>query len=261
MAFKDFATKGGSLLLVPYDKIVDNPRNVREDYGDISDLANDINQNGLKLPLIIQRNQRNDEAAVLVDGHRRIRAIKYAVEKLGSPIKQVECKFEAEGTNEGDRLISMFSTGMNVKPLTDLEQAKVIKRLVDLSWSIKDIATKINRKQKAIKTLLELHAAPLAIREKVEKKKLSTSAAVKLSKAPAEKQAEVLKDTESKKVGVKEVEKATKGVTSQISSRAIKLKLAKVRKILEKGEEPKYWQGVEFGIELCLGLKDLPPQE
>jgi hypothetical protein len=113
MAFKDFATKGGSLLLVPYDKIVDNPRNVREDYGDISDLANDINQNGLKLPLIIQRNQRNDEAAVLVDGHRRIRAIKYAVEKLGSPIKQVECKFEAEGTNEGDRLISMFSTGMN----------------------------------------------------------------------------------------------------------------------------------------------------
>jgi hypothetical protein len=100
----------------------------------------------------------------------------------------------------------------------------------------------------------------LKVREAVEKKKLSTSAAVKLSKASEEKQAEVLKDTDKgKKVKVKDVETATKGVASQISSRSLKLKLAKAKKILALGEEPKYWDGVVFGIEVCLGTAELPP--
>ena len=260
--FKDFAkASNDKIFLIPVNKLIDNPNNQRTDFGDITSLAKDIVQNGLKQPLLILRAKRTDDKAVISDGHRRIRGIRYAIDKLGAPIKDVACKFEPEGTNEEDRYYNQFSTAANAKDLTDLEKACIIKRLLDMNQSYKDIATRTNMKQTAIKSLLELHAAPIAIREKVKAKEMSRTAAVALSKAPKEKQDAVLADAGKGKVDVKDVEKATKGVTSQISSHSIKMKLAKARKILDTTQEPKYWDGVVFGMEVCIGLKDLPPQE
>jgi ParB family chromosome partitioning protein len=259
MSLKDIFSSKDYFYHIPFEYIkVDPDFNVRTDFGDIPALAKDIATNGLTHALTV-RLAEDKKSVFIVDGERRFRAINMINDKkmIEGGILDVKCSLEEKGSNETSRIIRMFSTGANSKALTELEQAKVVFRLLTVhNMKTKAIAENIGRPQTYVNHLLDLHSAPTNIKEAVEEKKISPTAAIKLSKVPREKRDEVLKKVG--KVRVKDVEKATKGTSSEVSSKTIKGYIKRVEKFIEAGSNVPKWRGVKLGLEIALGLEELP---
>jgi ParB/RepB/Spo0J family partition protein len=259
MSFKDLFFSKSFFYHIPIENIkIDPDFNVRTDFGDIPTLAKDIATNGLTHALTV-RLAEDEKSVLIVDGERRFRAISMINDKkmLEGGILDIKCSLEEKGSNETSRIIRMFSTGANSKALTELEQAKVAFRLLTVhNMKIKAIADSIGRTQTYVNHLLDLHSAPTNIREAVEEKRISPTAAIKLSKAPKEKRNEVLKKTG--KVRLKDVQKATDGHTSEIPATVIKGYIKKVEKLIQAGLDVVKWKSVKLGLEIALGLKELP---
>ena len=259
MSLKDIFSSKDYFYHIPLEFIkIDPGFNVRTDWGDIPALAKDIATNGLTHALTV-RLAEDKKSVLIVDGERRFRAVNMINDKkmIEGGILDVKCSLEEKGSNETSRTIRMFSTGANSKALTELEQAKVVFRLLTVyNMKVKMIAENIGRPQTYVNHLLDLHSTPMNIQEAVEEKKISPTAAIKLSRAPKEKREEVLKKTG--KVRVKDVQKATTGITSEISSKTIKGYIKKVEKFIEVGTNIPKWRGVKLGLEIALGIEELP---
>lgn len=240
--------------------------NARKDFGDISELARDIVTNGLTQPVIVRRPNVDEpkDCVFLVDGERRFRAISYANEnKLSESgeILEVKCILEEPGANEETRLIRVFSTGANSKPLTEIEQAEVVQRLMQIyHLKTKEIAQKIARPQTYVNRLLELSSAPSEVREAVKDNKLSPTAARSLARAPKATRERVLEKAKISQtpIRVREIEKETKGVSTQISTKSIKNKIVKIQQLIaEKKVDEQMYTHIIKGLELALGFWDL----
>ena len=249
--------------------------NVREDYGDIDEMAKSIAENGQKVPL---RVRFEDNKVVVVDGHRRLKAINVANEKYGAEIKTATCVKEEQGTSEEDRCVDLFTCNTG-KPLTVIEQAAVVKRLVDYHWSSPDIAKKIGKTSAYINSLLSLNGSSKILRDAVRKGFVCPTAAIKLAAAPKAKQEAVLeklsimqegpaepqeakagkagakasKPAKVKKLKVKDVEKATKGSASMVSSKKIRDAIKQVEAIIANGKRVGQWKAVLYGLHIALG--------
>jgi len=270
---KELTASKGSEFIIPFDKIIIDPTfNARKDFGDLNGLAKDIANRGLDIPLIV-RYSDDGKSVVIIDGERRYRAIKIANEKKlcqHGDILDVRCVMEPPGTDDIARCLKMFSTGTNAKPLTDMEQAEVVYRLVTVyNLKPKEIAAKLSKSQTYVSHLLELHAAPHEIKQAVAKKQLSPTAAVKTARATPDKRSQVMAKVRTakpgKKVKVTDVEKITKGIPAMISSKVIKDKIAYMEEFIKKAREP-VWnprliEAVKEGLEIALGIRELPTLE
>jgi ParB-like chromosome segregation protein Spo0J len=267
MAFsvKDITASKDSFYYVPLESIkVQDGFNVRKDFGDIPGLAMDIAANGLTQPLIV-RLAPDEKCVYLDDGERRFRAINYINSNnlLEGGVHDVKCILENKGTNEEARILKMFSTGSNSKPLTDMEQAECLYRLSHVyHMTNNEIGKRIGRPVVYVRGLLELHGASFQIREAVKNKKISSTAAVKLAKASEVVQAKVLSGGASKKkIKVKDVERSARGVPFMISSKSILAKIERVKEgVKVKGRKvslSEYEKALIKGLELALGLWEL----
>jgi ParB/RepB/Spo0J family partition protein len=258
MSLKDIFSSKDYFYHIPLEYIkVDPEFNVRTEFGDIPSLARDIATNGLTHALTV-RLAEDKKSVYIVDGERRFRAITMINEKkmIDGGILDVKCSIEEKGSNETSRIIRMFSTGANSKALTELEQARVVFRLLTAhNMKIKAIAENIGRPQTYVNHLLDLHSAPTNIKEAVEENKISPTAAIKLARVPKEKRDEILK--KSGKVRVKDVEKAAKGTSSEVSSKTIKGYIKRVDKFIESGINVPKWEGVKLGLQIALGIEEL----
>ena len=72
----------GAVQIVALDKIVESPFQIRKRYGDLSQLARDIEKNGLLQPILVRP---KGDVFEIVHGHRRFNAVK----SLGR--KFIEC--------------------------------------------------------------------------------------------------------------------------------------------------------------------------
>ena len=263
MALKELlSSKISNAYFIEVDKIkIEKGFNSRKDFGDIPSLALDIAANGLTQPLIV-RIAPDKNSVVLTDGERRLRAIKYLNEKhlaKEGDMLEVKCILEDPGTNEETRLIKVFSTGANSKPLTEMEQADVIYRLLSYVKSKEEIAKRIGRTVLVVSHLLELRAAPFEVREAVKDKKISPTAARVLSKASKEMQQKVLATAKPGKIiKVRDVERTVKGVSTQISSKSIKDKIKRIEVLLKSKKVSKEYHDIIKGLKLALGYWELP---
>jgi ParB family chromosome partitioning protein len=155
--------------------------NIREDMGDLNELAASIAANGVKIPLVVKAD-KVDGKVIIVDGHRRFKAILVANRSLGAAIKRVPCMVEGKGITPADRLASQFITNSG-KPLTTLEEAKGIKQLIDWGWSMKEVATKLGKSNQWVSNRLALHNAPKEVKDAVAKGEMTTSAGVQIARA------------------------------------------------------------------------------
>jgi ParB-like chromosome segregation protein Spo0J len=253
MDLREIALDRKEKLVIPYKKIEIKPGfNVRKDFGDTPGFAKDIAKNGQTHPVIVTI---EDEHIYLVDGERRLRAITYAINVLHAPIEGVWCVKENKGSNEETRIVTMFSTGTNVKPLNPTEQASALKRLIDLGWTEKKIADQIGRTVTFVNDLLNLNGASLELRKAVETKQISKTAAMKLMKTSSAKSSELLGKSVGHKLRVKDVEKATKGSANLITAASIRAKIKIAEK--NKSKDKPYWIAVQNGLEMALGTKEI----
>jgi len=243
--------------LIPVDKITVDPSfNVRTEYGDIEGLAADIAENGLHQPLKVWV---SSGSVILVDGHRRLRAIQYAREHLKAPIDAVYCLTENTGSNEETRLLEMFSTGTHTKPLTPMEQAKVFKRLIDLNWSVPKIAKQTGFGEPKVRSLLDLNGASSELRQAVVEEKISPSAAASLAKCSPEEQQRVLSGAKGSKVRVADVQRARTGKVYTMSTVKLQQYLDRTKEAVRKRKAEKrpvdFVLGMQAGLAVAMGKR------
>lgn len=207
------STKAESIVSIELDKIlVRDDFNVRQEYGDVKGLAKSIIENGQALPGRVDA--LADGTFVLTDGHRRFKALQL----LAKDYDNITFKaiVNDKKTTEEERIINMFVTQDN-KQLENYEVAELIKRLVNLGYKQKDIATKLGKTAAYISQMLEYAAETPMIKDAVKNGDISVSTVIKLKKL------------------IPNTEKRTAAVTKAIDTKATK-KAANNGKT-EKGEK------------------------
>jgi len=143
----------------------------------IAELAASIREIGVKKPLVCYM---ENEIVYVSDGHCRLQAVQHLIEE-GVEIKTVPVMVEDRFANEADRIFSQIVHNAG-KPLTSLEQAKVFKRLVDLGWAQKDIASKAGITGGRVSQLLELLILPAILQKYIIEGKASANMVLQLYK-------------------------------------------------------------------------------
>ncbi len=154
--------------------------NGREQYGNLQELAENIDENGLLQPLLgfFVTNDKGVVRFVLVDGFRRYYAIEILV-KSGKEVGQIPCRIKVMSVEE--RLFTMFNTQNNL-PLSEIEISNVFRRLVNLGIDVKTIAQKVSKSTTFIQDMLVLSAQTESVKNAVTNKQTSATAVVNTAK-------------------------------------------------------------------------------
>ncbi len=159
------------LLMVDVSAIeIEDGFNIRDDMGDLEELANSIQENGVRVALSGRR--KTNEAGktiegkyILTDGHRRRLAALKVVQRTGTPLR-VPFQLEVKGYTDEKRLIDTFLRN-DGKPLTVLEQAEGIHRLIVFGYTPDEIAKAIGRHKTYISSLIQLSDAPKKVKSMI----------------------------------------------------------------------------------------------
>ena len=171
----------------------------------------------------------------VVAGHCRRRAHSIAKAE-GAPIKGILAM--ANTQNEEERTLDLLASN-NGLPLTPLEKANAVKRLLSFSWSPAEIAKKLGWSQTTIGNLITLIEAPREVREMVAAGEISASMAV----------AEIRKDKESAASSLAGAVEKAKGVGR---SRAT------AKDVREKKTELSFDAGVVWACARMVDMYDQP---
>lgn len=175
MNIKELSVSKGTIYRInPSDIVIEDGFNCRQDYGDIKELANSIVESGLKNPL---RGYLKDGKFVVIDGHRRLKAINYAI-KNGSDFKAVDCINDGK-SNEETRLFDQLTCNSG-KAFTPIEQSEVINRLSNLGWKQKDIAKKLGKTQAFVSQSLKIHSLPQKAKSLIHEGAMAVSFALQI---------------------------------------------------------------------------------
>lgn len=133
------------------------------------------------------------DRAIITDGHCRFAAVQMAISE-GAEIASIPCLPEPRGTNEQERTLMLLTANAGL-PLSALEQADVIKRLLTFGWSEAEIASRIGRTRQHVVNLLTLSAAPVAVRDQVQAGTVSSTEAMAVMRQYGElKAAAIIRD-------------------------------------------------------------------
>lgn len=211
--------------------------NWRRDFGDIEELAAQIEQAGLLQPLEVER--EGDEF-FLVDGERRFKAITLLVEQgrkiLGEEITDVRCEISKAGSPE-EKIRNMFQRNGG-KPFTALEERSGFQALVDSGKTQEEIASLIGKSISYVSQRLSLSNLADEVVVAIEEGVATPTAALHLAQLPQEQQREFVNRARKagKKLKVAEVLKEVKGGSQMISARKIKNRLKDL--VAEQNEHP-----------------------
>lgn len=185
--------------------------NVRYDYGDIGSLKDSIVENGVKIPLRAYKDV--DGVYIVIDGHRRLKAIERAAEEgekgIKVPVLEVDKHYSAE-----DKILDLLVTN-DGKPLEMLEQAEVCARLKKYGWSNKKIGEKWGKSGVHVDNLLALNSCSEQTKKYIRQGKISPSLVIDIGKKNGSENTEavvtkVVKKARGKQVKRSKVEEVSK---------------------------------------------------
>jgi len=146
---------------------------------------------------------QKDGKIYVYQGHCRLRAHKLAASE-GAPIKGILAMVDSR--KDEDKTLDLL-TSNNGLPLTQLEKAKAVERLLNFSWTQADIARKMGVSETYVGNLVVLVNAPEPVKEMVASGKVSATTAIAEVKKQGERAAESLGEAveQADKVGRKKV--------------------------------------------------------
>jgi len=172
-------TKRNNMFKVsPYNIIIEDGFNTRQDYGNIDELKNSIIENG-QLEPVIGHKKNGTEQYVLTDGHRRYTAIMKAIEE-GHDIPYISLTIGS--SNQEDRIFAMVVTGTGKKPLTAVEEGEAYKKLVNLGYSVEKIAKRVGKSIPHVYNLINIGNMPEIVKQEIQEGTIAASTVVRLSK-------------------------------------------------------------------------------
>lgn len=229
-AMKEVGASSSDLWMVPYSNIRTIPGfNVRvrnaEYEAHVKSIKDSIKANGFYRDKPLEgyvAKEDGENVIYITGGHTRHEAAGLAIEE-GAPIEALPVIVKPAGTSQEDLTVALV-TGNSGRPLTPIETAIVIKRLVGFGLDEKTIARRLGYGKKYVEDLLSLLSAPAAVRKMVEQGKVSATLAIsELKKDPKE---AAKKLTEAAKVveasgKTKVTKKSLSGVSDKPKKRVI----------------------------------------
>lgn len=174
------STKNDIHLIISSEIIADETRNTRKVYNNIEELTESIREHGVQSPLhgYREKDENGNMKFHVTHGFRRSRAIKALLEE-GIEIK-VPCltKKKSECTNE--QVIIEHFTLNSGEPLSAIEKAMAIKKLVDYGYSIAQLSKVLSMTEAHVNNLLLLASAPMSIKNSIENNEISASMALEI---------------------------------------------------------------------------------
>ncbi|MDD8019621.1 MAG: ParB/RepB/Spo0J family partition protein [Acidobacteriota bacterium] len=159
--------------LIPIEEIEPNPRQPRNELGDIQDLMQSIKAKGVLEPILVRARAGRFE---IIAGERRYLASK----NLG--LKEIPC-LEMDVNDQEAMEISLIEN-LQRKDLDIFEEADGLKALIDLyKYSHQDLASRIGKSRSTITEIISVCRIPNELREKLKTAGInSRSTIVEISK-------------------------------------------------------------------------------
>jgi len=156
---------------VPVDRILPNPAQPRLSYEEesLAELADSIRQHGVLQPILVRPVGHSYE---LVAGERRWRASRLAGRES---IPAIVVEFDEETALE----VSIIEN-LQREDVTPLEEAAMFRKMTELGFSVRQLATKIGKDKGYVENRLRLADAPPEIRDLVSVRKDTLSHAYEL---------------------------------------------------------------------------------
>jgi ParB-like partition proteins len=173
--------RAGEISLVPFEKIIidDEVNTARIDFGDLTELANSIQECGLRVPILVQK-VRGEDSYILCQGKRRLKAIGLLIER-GIEFAGVKCFLAPQTYRLEDSLIDQIVMN-DGKPYSGLEQGIVFGQLVTRGFAVQDISKKTGKSLSHINNCIEIASLPKKVRDLIAAGSVSGLTAVELSK-------------------------------------------------------------------------------
>jgi ParB/RepB/Spo0J family partition protein len=155
------------IIMVDVDRLRPDPEQPRRSFGEerLRALADTIKRQGLIEPIEV------DEDWVIITGERRWRAAKLA------GLRAVPARV-LRGLTPEQKLERRLIENIQHEPLSDLEKAAAIKRLMELgNYTIPQVSQNVGLSHEEIRRLLSLLEAPPEVKQLVEERKLPPSIA------------------------------------------------------------------------------------
>ncbi|GGJ74527.1 ParB/RepB/Spo0J family partition protein [Glutamicibacter ardleyensis] len=136
-----------TLKVLALSSVHQHPDNIRDDLGDLTQLASEIKSMGVMSPLLVYPHPDRAGDFVVQDGNRR----RAAAAEAG--LTEVPCVvFPAPTAERGPRadIETMLSTGRNHRPLSEHEVSKGIQGLLDLGMDITTVGKKFKMSRKEV---------------------------------------------------------------------------------------------------------------
>jgi len=148
--------------------------NVRQDYGDLKELSESIEANGVRVPI---RGYKKDGTYWITDGHRRYKA----VQLLNKKGLEVRIPFLADGreSSQEQRVIDMIICN-DGKKLNPVEVADAVNRLINFGYSENEVHVKTGFSKVYISNLKLLNAAPKKIKNLITDNIIKSTLAMKI---------------------------------------------------------------------------------
>ena len=222
----------------PENIIIAEGFNKRKNFGDIEELALNIKENGQKQPLRVYRSDEDSNKFVVIDGERRTRAIRRAIE-LGADIQFIDALLEPKKYNHELRLLDILICNDGL-PLSQLEQADVYLELLNVChWPVEKIIKKSGKSSALVYNMLGLATVPEEVKTLIAEDKISagTVMAIQKNHKKPEQILELTKEAiqDAKEVAVKTGKAPKKATVKNIkSTTAVKTPFKILEEVVEE---------------------------
>lgn len=238
-------TKKTDILSVDVNRLyTQDGFNVRVDMGDLDELADSIASLGQQVALKVVKD-RGVERYRVIDGHRRLAAIKLAISK-GASIPYAKC--EIFNGNSEDEIFAMIVTGTGQKQLNEVEQAEGIKRLIDLGYKPEELSKKIGKSIPFIYNLVKISNLPKVVKDEIVIGNISGSTVVSIQKTVGDDKELVSQVKSAIKTATKDGKVKKKATAKHVDTSAKKLTEAQKLKLVYDKFLSDGYQGIQTDI-------------
>jgi len=181
MATKTTPTAAPELRTLDLGDLVEHPKNVRRDVGDVTELAASIEEQGILEPLIVAPNNLDprtglhDGTFVVIAGHRRLAAARVA------RLDEAPCIVRHDLTTDADIITAMLVENGHRADLTPVEEAAAYQQLLDLGATATQVAKRTGRSKATVAGRLNLMRLPEGTREKIHHRQITLEDAAALA--------------------------------------------------------------------------------
>ncbi|MGH9002695.1 MAG: ParB/RepB/Spo0J family partition protein, partial [Acidimicrobiia bacterium] len=124
-------TSPATLVHLGPGSLLDHPRNVRDDLGDLNELTASIRQVGVLEPLVV---------VPTGDGHRILTRHRRKAAAIAAGLATVPCYQRPDLADDSDQVLAILIENLRRDDLTELEEARGYQLLLNLGLSATKIA-------------------------------------------------------------------------------------------------------------------------